>query len=262
MTASAQFDNKIALWKQQMELPWAKLKYKLIQSNLAKHLGQTQMRILDAGGGNGLDSIPLAAQGHFVEIIDYSQEMLADARQAVVQANAQERVGTHLADVSDLSKLFPNSQFDLILCHNVLQYVDDISELFRAFSDLLKPDGIISIVSINRFSIPYHAAFLEGNLSEAIRLLDSRISKAKIFDTDMISYSAGEISKLLHEVGIVTVKDYGIRCLCDYWGDNERKSDPKIFEQIERLEFALTELHPYKLLARYFQIIARKARGR
>jgi S-adenosylmethionine-dependent methyltransferase len=261
MPTSAQFDNKFTLWRQQMELPWAKLKYKLVQSNLAKHLGQNQMRILDAGGGNGLDSVPLAAQGHFVDIVDYSQEMLADAQYQAVQVNAQERVATHLADVRDVSKLFPDLQFDLILCHNVLQYIDDVPALIRAFSSSLKSKGIISVVSINRYSTPYHAAFLNGNFTEAITLLNSRTSKAKIFDTNMVSYSVDEISEMMNNVGVVTEKDYGIRCICDYWGDNERKSDPVIFEQIERLEFALTELHPYKLLARYFQIIARKVKS-
>lgn len=261
MTTSEQFDDKIALWKQEMELPWAKLKYKLVQSNLAKHLGQDQMRILDAGGGNGLDTIPFAARGHFVDIVDYSQAMLADARNQAKQVNAQERVATHLADIRNISNLFPHSQFDLILCHNVLQYMDDVPMLVKALSDLLKPDGIISVVSINRYSAPYHAAFLGGNLSEAITLLDSRTSKPTMFDTNIVGYSAGEINAMMKSVGIVAEKDYGIRCVCDYWEDNERKSDPVIFEQIERLEFALTELYPYKLLARYFQVVARKVRS-
>ena len=132
MTATAiKFDDKISLWKQQMELPWAKLKYKLVQTNLAKHLGQGQMRILDAGGGNGLDSIPFATQGHFVNIVDYSQEMLSDIQ-------AQERVTTHFADVREISSLFPDSQFDLILCHNVLQYIEDVPALINSFAKLPK----------------------------------------------------------------------------------------------------------------------------
>ena len=53
--------------------------------------------------------------------------------------------------------------------------------------------------------------------------------------------------------------DYGIRCMFDYWGDNVRKSAPETIEQLRRLEFALTDRHPYKLLARYFQIVGRKA---
>ena len=253
-TAATKFDDKISLWKEQMELPWAKLKYKLVQTNLAKHLGQSQMRILDAGGGNGFDSISFAKQGHFVDIVDYSQEMLSDIQ-------PQERVITHLADIRNASSLFPDSHFDLIMCHNVLQYVSDVPALIKSFSKLLKPDGIISVVSVNRYSTPYHAAFLDGNFDEATALLESRSSKAKMFNTNIVSYSADEICEMMRNVGLVPEKDYGIRCITDYWGDNEKKSDPAIFEQIERFEFAVTELHPYKLLARFFQVVGRKTKS-
>ncbi len=252
-TTAIKFDDKISLWKEQMELPWAKLKYKLIQTNLAKHLGQGQMHILDAGGGNGLDSVLFATQGHFVDIVDYSQKMLADVP-------TQERVKTHLADVKELSGLFPDSRFDLILCHNVFQYISDVPTLINVFAKLLKPDGIISIVSVNRFSTPYHAAFLDNNFDEAISLLESRKSKAKMFDTDIISYSADEICGMIKSAGLVPEKDYGIRCITDYWGDNEKKLDPLIFGKIEQFEFAATELYPYKLLARFFQVVARKTK--
>jgi S-adenosylmethionine-dependent methyltransferase len=194
-TAATKFDDKISLWKEQMELPWAKLKYKLVQTNLAKHLGQSQMRILDAGGGNGFDSISFAKQGHFVDIVDYSQEMLSDIQ-------PQERVITHLADIRNASSLFPDSHFDLIMCHNVLQYVSDVPALIKSFSKLLKPDGIISVVSVNRYSTPYHAAFLDGNFDEATALLESRSSKAKMFNTNIVSYSADEICEMMRNVGL------------------------------------------------------------
>jgi hypothetical protein len=42
-------------------------------------------------------------------------------------------------------------------------------------------------------------------------------------------------------------------------GDNDLKADPAVFKQLEELEFAMADRHPYKLLARYFQVIARKA---
>lgn len=260
-TPVIKFDSKITKWKQEMDLPWAKLKYKLGQANLAKHLRQNQMNILDVGGGNGPDSIPFAKQGHHVDIVDYSQEMLVDVQNQAVQGDFQEYLTTHLTDVANILDLFPERKFDLILCHNVLQYIDDVPSLFKNFSKLLKPDGAVSIISINRYSTPYHAAFLDNNFSEPLAQLDARTSKAKIFDAVMKSYCADEIKKMLENVGLLSEADYGIRCFCDYWGDNERKLNPVIFEQIERLEFALTALHPYKLLARYFQVVARKTKS-
>lgn len=63
---------------------------------------------------------------------------------------------------------------------------------------------------------------------------------------------------MLPDVSCTSEAHYGIRCLCDYWGDNKLKADPHIFAQLERLELELTARYPYKLLARYFQVVARK----
>jgi S-adenosylmethionine-dependent methyltransferase len=115
------------------------------------------------------------------------------------------------------------------------------------------------VISVNRYSIPYQTAFMRGELSQALAQVDARTVKANIFEAVFTTYSAGEIAEILESAGFVVEQDYGIRCLCDYWGDNERKSAPEVFEQIRRLEFALTDRHPYKLIARYYQVVARKA---
>jgi hypothetical protein len=47
--------------------------------------------------------------------------------------------------------------------------------------------------------------------------------------------------------------------MIDYWGDNERKTEPNTLAQLEELEFALSAEYPYKLLARFFQVVAQKA---
>ena len=122
----------------------------------------------------------------------------------------------------------------------------------------LKSGGLISLLSINRYSIPYHLAFLRGDLAEALAQIDARGMRAHIFDATMANYSADEIGAMLQGAGCAVEHDYGIRCMCDYWGDNERKADPVVFAQIEQLESALADRHPYKLLARYFMVIARK----
>jgi S-adenosylmethionine-dependent methyltransferase len=260
MTTSATiFDQNIERWNQEQSQPWQRLKYKLVQAHLGEHMRQGLWHILDAGGGNGLESIPLAEQGHRVAIVDYSKEMLADAGRHSVAARVQERVTLHFGDVREVPRLFPEAQFDLVLCHNVIQYVDDVPGLLSGLVACLKADGLISIVSINRYSIPYRIAFPRGDLAQALAQLDARRVKAMLFQATMICYSVSEVIDMLGGAGCVVEQDYGIRCICDYWGDNDLKSDPAVFQQLEELEFALAERHPYKLLARYFQVIARKA---
>jgi S-adenosylmethionine-dependent methyltransferase len=258
-TSAAIFDENIERWDHEQSQPWQKLKYKLGQAHLAKHMGKGQWHILDAGGGTGLESIPLAEQGHRVDIVDFSKEMLAEAERHAETAGVLDRVALHFGDVREVPRLFPDPQFDLVLCHNVIQYVDDLPGLLQELVAALKPDGLISIVSINRYSIPFRIAMPRGDLGEALANLDARRQQAIVFDAAMTCYVASEIAGMLAGAGCAVEQDYGIRCICDYWGDNDLKSDPAIFKQLEELEFALAERHPYKLLARYFQVIARKA---
>ncbi len=72
---------------------------------------------------------------------------------------------------------------------------------------------MISIISLNRFSIAYHQAFLWGDLRAAKRAI----------------------------------------------GAKETKSEPDTLAQLEELEFALTAEYPYKLLARFYQVVATKS---
>jgi S-adenosylmethionine-dependent methyltransferase len=240
-------------WIKEQAMPWGILRYKQTQANLAKHLGSRPLHILDAGGGNGLDSIPFATQGHFVEIVDYSEQMLGE--RCAAQAGLQDRLVV-LGNVQRWAS-YPDAHFDVVLCHR-LSISEDVPAFLKSLSRPLKVGGLMSLISINRYSLPYHAAFLRGDLAEALSQVDGRQQRAHIFDTMMTNYSVEEISDMLDGAGCPIEQDYGLRCLFDYWGDNERKLDPAIFEQLERLEYALMDRYPYKLLARYYQVIARK----
>ncbi|HTP10586.1 MAG TPA: methyltransferase domain-containing protein [Anaerolineae bacterium] len=261
MTSANAFDHHLEQWIMEQEKPWGVLKCKLTQANLAKHLGAGPLRILDAGGGNGSDSLPLAQQGHFVEIVDYSEQMLSDAVRRIRHANLQERVTVHQANVQDVDRLFPASHFDAVLCHNLLQYIEDVPALLNSLASLMKVGGLLSLISINRYSQAYHAAFIRGDLAEAFLQVDNHQQKSHLFDTVMTTYSVEEISDLLNGAGFQVDQSYGLRCLYDYWGDNDSKFDPAISEQLERLEFALMDRYPYKLLARYYHVMARKKRA-
>ena len=257
-TPATVFDSGIDRWRAEQRMPWSQIKYTVTRANLRRHVAGDTLRVLDAGGGNGLDSLPLAAAGHHVTIVDYSAAMLADAAHSAAALGAQDRVATHQADLLALPRLFPEPAFDLALCHNVLQYVDDLPALLAALAATLRPGGLLSLVSVNRHALPYMATFWRGDPAEAYAKLDQRSDEAVLFGTPMSMYAADEIATLLAGAGYADAHDYGLLCVCGYWTDNQRKFDPAVFAQLEQLELALTDRHPHKLLARYFQIIARK----
>ena len=65
-------------WKADQNSTWARFSYELVENNLKNHIpvDAPPLRILDAGGGNGLDSLALARMNHQVDIVDVSQQML------------------------------------------------------------------------------------------------------------------------------------------------------------------------------------------
>lgn len=91
-TSPDQFDANMDAWRRQQATPWMQLGYRIVQTNLARHLPPGALRVLDGGGGSGAYALPLAAAGHQVTIADYSPAMLADASEAAERAGLGERL--------------------------------------------------------------------------------------------------------------------------------------------------------------------------
>jgi S-adenosylmethionine-dependent methyltransferase len=257
-TPPSLFDEAVGTWREENGQPWTKLRIGLARANLGRHLPGGSLRILDAGGGAGFESLPLAGEGHALTIVDFSPEMLKAAKTEAEKAGLRGCVEFHLADVSNLGAVFPEEQFDLVLFHNVLQYVGDVPAMLAGLARVLRPGGILSLISSNRYAIPWRAAFFSKDLDLALRQIDARSYRNVLFGAVVNEYSSAEVQAMLTDAGLQFEAYYGIRCLTDYWGDNETKTKPETWAQIEKLEYALTGRFPYNLLARFWQIIAHK----
>lgn len=257
-TSHQAFDLHLETWKHEEAMPWQRVRRKVELSNLLRHVGQSGLRILDAGGGNGYASIPFAQNGCRVVITDYSKAMIADGEQLMSELGLDQRVTFVETRLEDLSRVIPEQDFDLVLCNNVLQYVENIPHVLRSILRPLKPQGVISIICVNRYSIAYHQAFLHGDLQASKASIGAREINT-IFESVAHALALDEVVRMLEADKCIIQADYGLRCMIDYWGDNERKTEPQTLAQLEELEFALSGEYPYKLLARFFQVIARKA---
>ena len=254
------FDAGLPSWKTDQQQPWNRFGYELIEHNLKKHIpvDSRPLQILDAGGGNGHDSLRLARMNHRIELVDVSRQMLDDARANAALAGVTDRLHTHALDILGIDEHFAANEFDIVLCHNVIQFIDDVNPLLQALAGVLKPGGFLSLISTNQYSLPYQAAFLEQDLDKAFASLEPGDQYNPVFDVEVHEYRPDEIIDSLAAMGLKLEKHYGIRCLFNYWGTNELKEDSAVYAKLKKLEFELTERYPYYLTARQFQLIARK----
>lgn len=257
-TTAGVFEDGLAAFKAEQSAPWGRLRYGIAAANLRRHLPPGNLHILDAGGGNGPASVPLAVQGHQITLLDYSSEMLAEARRDAEASGVTERFTFVQADVAAIPSLFPEASFDLVLCYNVIQYVDDPTAVLAAVYRALKPGGLLSLMCVNRHSEPYRQTYRNIDPAAACASLDAAQAKVVLFGVMARLYTVEEMRQALEGVGYEIVADYGVRCVCDYILDNEIKYDSAFFAHLERLESALTDRYPFKLLARFLQVIARR----
>jgi S-adenosylmethionine-dependent methyltransferase len=258
MTSADNFDNAISTWVAELEQPWNKLRYTLYRANLKRHLPSGSLRILDVGGGSGSDAIPLAQEGHEVALVDFSTKMLEQAQQMAQHCGVSDRLVFYEADLFDLPELFSAPTFDVVMCHNVIHYVEDMPGALRAICSPLKPGGIVSVINVNRASDVLQAALLRLDLDEAYERIDAHDSYSPIFQTSLHRYIGEEMIGPLQDAGCTPLGHYGIRCMTDYIFDNTLKHDPEFYAKLEKLELALTDKLPYVLIARFFQLIAQK----
>jgi S-adenosylmethionine-dependent methyltransferase len=258
MTTSDAFDSKAEAYKDHQKAPWTKLRYRLVLDNLRRHLPGGSLSVLDAGGGNGVEAVALAGLGCRVDLLDFSAEMLSEARRTAGAAGLEQAVRCRQGDVASVPRLFPAETFDAVLCHNVLQYVEDPDAVLRGLVGVLKPEGILSIICVNRYSEVYRLALRERDLPAARAALDEHVIVSKVIGEPMQAFAADELIAPIEQAGCSVIAEYGVRCINDFFIDDEPKRDPRFFAEMEKLERGMSARFPYRLLARSFQIVARK----
>ncbi|WP_234899728.1 class I SAM-dependent methyltransferase [Streptomyces filamentosus] len=255
------FDRAMSVWKEWQEAPWGRLRYAIAEANLVRHceaLSDGPLRVLDLAGGDGGDAVRLAARGHHVTIVDLAPAMLEAAAGRAREAGLADLVDCVEADVDRLPAGLAGGGFDVVLCHNLLAYADDARHTLGAALAPLRPDGLFSVMALNRHSQPLTVAVRETDLPAAVAALDSDRAGTRMFGSTLTLHTAEEVTRHLTGLGCRDVRHYGVRSVCDHLVDDARKYEPAFYAELERLELALTDRHPYMHTARLFQLIARK----
>ncbi|WP_040338704.1 class I SAM-dependent methyltransferase [Candidatus Blastococcus massiliensis] len=254
------FGGRAGDWASWQSSPWGRLRYDVVRETTARAVADlpAPLRVLDVGGGDGTDSLPLAAQGHEVTVLDFAPELLARARETAAARGTAVRV-VH----ADLDDLVPGEgpgelgSFDVVLCHNVLHYRADVPATVRLLAGLARPGGVLSVMAPNPAMDVLAAAVRRLDPGRARAVLDSPTVHGETFDHEMRRLEAAEVEQALAGAGCTVERRFGIRCLMDLIADDERKAEPEFYEQLLELELLLCEREPYWRTARFWQLTAR-----
>src|ERR1700678_351067 len=120
------------------------------------------LRVLDLGGGTGVVSVRLARMEFEVVLLDSSEEMLSIARKEAEASGVSARIAFRQADAGQLHNLLETGSFDIVVCHNLLEYVADPGAILRSIAQVVRKDAIVSVLVRNRAGEVLKAAIKSG----------------------------------------------------------------------------------------------------
>ncbi|CAN5627884.1 methyltransferase domain-containing protein [soil metagenome] len=231
------------------------VRLELMARQLDAHLAPPPASIVDVGGGAGHVSVPLAARGHEVTLLDTSPEMLRRARAAVNRSSEEVRRRVTLVQGSGLdgAAALGRSRFDAVLCHGVLMYLDDPEPCVRALAELCRPGGIVSVLAKNADALALRPALL-GRFDDARAAFESDrdvgglgvVTRGDTVDGLTRHLAASEVE---------VVAWYGVRVLTDHRIGEPPGGD---IEDVVAAEWEAGRRDPYRGIARLIHVVGRK----
>lgn len=225
--------------------PWFRLAYKLYRSQLADIVNLNNLKILDFGSGFGAMANYLAKDNEVVAI-----EPNADMIEERERENNYTQINGRIENLKD----FADCSFDVVVCHNVLEFAAERNEIVKEFSRILKNGGILSIVKHNKTGRIIHNVVFENNIEEAVILLDGGDSLNTFGKIDY--YDSEDLVDWGNNLKIEKIS--GVRTFYSLHHNNDVRYEPDWIDKMFNLEMKVCDLEPYKSIAFLHHVLLRK----
>lgn len=219
----------------------------LLKRILWTQIGQLRdKRILDFGSGIGVTANYYAAENNLVAVEPSEESVL----QRWDDHPYHQIIGS-----TDALRAMEDESFDVIFCHNVLEYAPDRDEILREFYRLLKPQGIVSLVKHNRPGRVMLMVVLLNEFEKADALLHGEDGCASAYGT-IHYYENADIIKWCN--GFRIKETFGIRTFWDLQQKKECHKDPAWQEKMIEAELRVSQIPPYRDIAFFHHLILEK----
>jgi S-adenosylmethionine-dependent methyltransferase len=262
MAVNERFQNGAQDYVAYLATPEGRLRTDLAFANLEDFLPRLQVEkslcALDVGCGTGATAIRLARLGMHVTLLDSSPAMLDVAKRTAQEAGVTDKVVLQHGDATRLTNLFHPASFDVILCHNVLEYLDEPIAVLRGAARALRDSSaILSVLVRNRAGEVFKAAIQAGDLAAAENNLTAEWGRESLYGGRVRLFTTDSLQAMLKAVSLAVVAERGVRVLADYLPSRISRSAE--YERVLALERKLSSRPEYAGVARYIQCFARLA---
>ena len=212
--------------------------------------GSSPATVLDIGGGTGGFAVRVAGLGHRVTVVDPSPDALAILARRAEENGVADLVTGLQGDLAGLPGLVPEASVDAVLCHGVLEIVDDPRAALAGIGRVLRPGGALSLLVNQRHAAVVTRA-MAGHFVQARGLLDDPTAggAARRFTSD-------ELGALLDETGFDTQAMHAVRVFVDLVPSSLVDLEPGAAGALLELEQAVSTRPEYLPLATQVHLLA------
>jgi len=226
-----------------------------VVSARAAETGRQALDIVDVGGGTGGLAVPFATLGHNVTVVDPSPDALAAAQRRAAEAGA--RLTAVQGEAASLDSVVGTKAADLVICHNVLEYVDSPADAMTAIAAVLRPSATVSVLAANAVAAVLHRA-LAGRFSEARQLLESENGNGQEGSGLPRRFTLPALTALIEGAGLAAGEAHGLRIFSGLVPGALLDADAGGTEALRALEAAAAVTPPLRDIAAQLHMLGHR----
>ena len=218
--------------------------------------GAPVLDVIDVGGGTGGFAVPLAELGHRVTVVDPSPDALASLERRAGEAGVPVRAVQ--GDAAGLLDVVPPASADFVLCHGVLEHVDDVGPAVDSLARALRPAGTLSVLAANRNAVVLARA-IAGHFNEARHALDDPAGRWGPGDPLPRRFTEEQLVTALTATGLSVHAVHGVRGFIDLVPGAFADAEPGAAEALHDLERATADRAGFRAIATQLHVLAGRA---
>ncbi|MDT0435294.1 MULTISPECIES: bifunctional 2-polyprenyl-6-hydroxyphenol methylase/3-demethylubiquinol 3-O-methyltransferase UbiG [Streptomyces] len=219
-----------------------------------KATGRESLDVLDTGGGSGNFAVPVARLGHRVTVVDPSPNALFALERRAAEAEVADRVRGVQGDTHGLFDVVGRGGYDAVLCHGVLEYVDDPAEGVRNAVAALRPEGVLSLLAAGLGGAVLARA-LAGHFTEARQALGDPDGRWGDGDPVPHRFTAEQLAGLVEGAGLRVGAVHGVRVFADLVPGVLVDTEPGALEALLKLEETAAALPAFHAVATQLHVL-------